>query len=357
LTDPATGADLVVGTVNLEYATALKGQASVRVSVPTASYLQEGFTAVNDLYVSFYLRINTLPTAQEQILQISNSGTNVGNIVLLTNGKLRLRRDTTTVGKDTSPLVVGTIYRVGIRQKRGTGSNAILEGYVAVGDAAFGSAFASTPSGTWNTSANQIQFGALTGTNLSATFDNILLDSAAMPPPSTSSAFASTSSQSGFNASAPNSNTGIAFVAASLDSSFDGTSTSSSSSYLCEVPATQEAENTRIATVENPVSYADEQSQASGVSSIPELALRSKIYSEARFGLLPQLFIRDDHKDRVKPKPNYGRLLEKQATIPSYNTVVYVTRGVGNQDCLLDQVEDKGNRFNAHARAPPAASV
>ena len=44
----------------------------------------------------------------------------------------------------TAALAARTLYRIGIRQKRGTGSNGALEGFVATGDANLGAAFASS---------------------------------------------------------------------------------------------------------------------------------------------------------------------------------------------------------------------
>ncbi len=115
-------------------------------------------------------------------MMFSDQGTTVGSIALRTNGALRLRNGSTTMGADSAALVAGTLYRVGLHQKKGTGSNAVLEAYVATGDAAFGASFASTTTGAWTTQADRLQFGATTSTALNATFDNIRLDSGSMPP-------------------------------------------------------------------------------------------------------------------------------------------------------------------------------
>jgi hypothetical protein len=77
------------------------------------------------------------------VLPGSLGGATVGVIVLRTTGALQLRNNTTPIGSESSALTVGTLYRVGLRQKKGTGSNAILEAYLATGEAAFGAAFAS----------------------------------------------------------------------------------------------------------------------------------------------------------------------------------------------------------------------
>jgi hypothetical protein len=183
LTHPMSGVDSVVGTVVLDSASSMNGIYSADIPSMGSGYLQENFTAVDELYVSFYLRINSLPTADVRIALISNAGTTVGNIVLRTTGTLRLRNGTTAIGADSAPLTAGTLYRVGLRQKRGTGGNAILEGYLAVGGAPFGAPFASTTSGTWTTQADRFRFGATASTVLDAAFDDIRLDAGAMPGP------------------------------------------------------------------------------------------------------------------------------------------------------------------------------
>ncbi len=184
LTHPTSGADSVTGNVALNNASLVKGVYSAVVANTGSSYLQESFTAVDDVYVSWYLKVNALPTSSTRIALISNSGTTVGNIMLLTGGRLRLRNGSTTIGADSAPLTVGSIYRVGIHQKRSTGGGAILEGFLAMGDNPFGSPFASTTSGTWSTQGNRLLLGATTSASVNIVVDDIRLDSGAMPPPS-----------------------------------------------------------------------------------------------------------------------------------------------------------------------------
>ena len=124
----------------------LKGIYSADFPSVSGAYLTENFTGVDDAYVSFYLRVNSLPAGNVRIVYFSNATIAVGNLQLLTSG--RLRNDTTNIGADSAPLAVGTVYRVGLHQRRGTGGNSILEAYVAVGDEPFGLSFASTTTGT-----------------------------------------------------------------------------------------------------------------------------------------------------------------------------------------------------------------
>jgi hypothetical protein len=174
----------VVGTVVLDGNGLLKGVYAADIPSVSSGYLQEAFAAVDEVYVSFYVKVNSLPSADVRIALYSNAGTTVGSLVLRTNGALRLKNGTTTIGADSAPLVVGGVYRVGVHQKRGSGGDAILEAYVAAGEAAFGAPFASTATGTWTSQADRFRLGASTSVVLDVTFDDIRLDAASMPGPS-----------------------------------------------------------------------------------------------------------------------------------------------------------------------------
>ena len=183
LTHPTSGADRVVGTVTLESATPLKGRYAARVPGTGSSYLDESFTAVDDLFVSFYLQLPTALANNVRIVRITNAGTTMGHIKLLQTGKLELRNGSTSIGVSATALSPGTLYRIGLHQKKGSGSNAVLEGFLAVGDEAFGAPFAATTTGTWTTRADRLEVGASSLDVLDAVFDDIKLDSGAMPPP------------------------------------------------------------------------------------------------------------------------------------------------------------------------------
>jgi unsaturated chondroitin disaccharide hydrolase len=183
LTDPTNGVDSVSGTVARETASPLKGAASARVPNNANGYLTESFTGVDDLYVSFYVRLNARPATDARIALISNGGTTIGNLVLRSTGALRLRSGSTTIGADTAPLATGAIYRVGLRQRKGAGGNAVLEAFLAQGDAAFGAPFAALANGSWTSQADRLRFGATNGNVIDVTFDDVKLDAAAMTAP------------------------------------------------------------------------------------------------------------------------------------------------------------------------------
>jgi hypothetical protein len=181
LTDPISGADAVRGTVLLETTVPISGQASARVPAAARSYLEEHFTPEGDLYVSFDLRLETLPSSDVRLALLSSDGTSVGNLLLRSSGRLSLRLASTTVGAESPPLVAGQLYRIGVRQKAGGGS-AVLEGFLAGYDDPFGAPFASTASGTW-TAADRLRLGSTTGA-VDATFDNLTLNTGGLADPS-----------------------------------------------------------------------------------------------------------------------------------------------------------------------------
>ncbi|MFN8567374.1 MAG: hypothetical protein U0Z44_07615, partial [Kouleothrix sp.] len=181
LTDPATGADSVVGTVTLEIGAPIKGSDAATVPNVTSGYLNESFTGVADFYASLYIRPASFP-ASARIVQIRTGTTTVGEIRLTTSGTLELRNAGTTIGTS-SALSANTVYRVGIHQKAGAAGAAVLEAFVVAGDAAFGTAFASS-TGAIAGNASEIRIGATNNAAVNATIDDIMLDSAVMPGPS-----------------------------------------------------------------------------------------------------------------------------------------------------------------------------
>jgi hypothetical protein len=171
LTDPVTGADGISGGLVRETGNPIRGLGSVRVPNLSSAYLNENFTAAPDAYVALEVRLTALPSGTSRVLFFSDQGTTIGNIQLLANGRLRLRN--------------GTIYRVGLHQRGGTGSNALLEAFLAPAGTAFGAPFASLATGTWTTSADRLRFGATSGSAIDVTADTIAIDGGAMPGPAT----------------------------------------------------------------------------------------------------------------------------------------------------------------------------
>jgi len=159
----------------------MKGIYSARIPNAAAAYADQNFTGVDEVFVSFYVKLNALPVSSTRLMLISNAGTTMGNMYLQTNGALRLRNGSTTIGSDSTPLAINTLYRVGIHQKLGSGATAILEANVVEGDLPFGVPFARLTTGTWTTQADRVRIGATTAQALDLLFDDIRLDSMIMP--------------------------------------------------------------------------------------------------------------------------------------------------------------------------------
>jgi hypothetical protein len=183
ITDATTGFDTKTGTVNVTKSSPIKGADSMTITA-ASSYGQEDFTATDELFITLYMKIGAVPAGQVRLVRITDQGTSVGALTLETTGKLTLRSASTNVGATAAALKPGTVYRIGIHQKRGTGSNAVLEGFLATGDAAFTTAFAKSSTQTFKTQADSVQIGASTATGGNLTFDDIRLDTGAMPGPS-----------------------------------------------------------------------------------------------------------------------------------------------------------------------------
>ena len=181
LVDPDTGASAVSGSVTLETSAPLSGIASATVTNATSAYLQKTWTAADDVYATATIKIAAIPASSVRLLMLSNQGTTVGNLLLGTTGGLRLRNASTTIGAESPPLTAGGTYRIAIHQRKGTGGDAILEGYVATVGAAFSSPFAASTNGSWSTAADRLRIGSTSGGALSATFDDILVDSGSLP--------------------------------------------------------------------------------------------------------------------------------------------------------------------------------
>jgi PKD repeat protein len=181
LINAVNGVDSTSGSVSLlSGGQQLKGLYSTRIPAATSSYLQQSFSAADDVYVSFSIRVNSLPSSAVRIALLSNAGTTVGNIQLMADGRLQLRNASTMIGAYSGPVSVNTIYRIGLHQKKGAGGDAVLEAYLTTDGSAFGSPFAATRTGAWTTPADRLRFGSTAGGALDALFDDIKLDKAAL---------------------------------------------------------------------------------------------------------------------------------------------------------------------------------
>jgi len=184
LTHPTSGADGVSGAVTLDSTSAAKGVYSARISNAGSASLKENIPATDDLYLSFYLKVLALRAPEARLAVVNIGSTPLGSIRLTSAGRLRLRNGSLQVGGDSPVLSLNTLYRIGLRQKRGTGANGVLEAYLAVGDAPFGAPFATLTNGAWTGAASQVLLGATGSDPVELLLDDIRLDAAAFAAPS-----------------------------------------------------------------------------------------------------------------------------------------------------------------------------
>jgi hypothetical protein len=179
------GADSAVGTgISATSTSPLKGSWSALVNpVAATGYSQEDFTAVDTVYMSFYLLIGSNPDANFSVAQFRNqaAGTNGASIRIKTNGNLvLLDASNNAVGAD-YVLSASTTYRVGLRYTKGTGANSTIEMFVAVGDAAFGAADRSSTTSGGTIQIDRARVGATSTVTVTLRSDNIRIDDASMP--------------------------------------------------------------------------------------------------------------------------------------------------------------------------------
>jgi PKD repeat protein len=179
LLDPIHGVDRISGTVTRETVSPLAGPGSARIS-NTAAYVEETFSATDDVFVTFQLRMTALPSGSPRLFMLTNAGTTQANLRLTSTGRLQLRVGTAIVGADSIALNTSTTYIVGVHQRRGTGGNAVVEAFVAPAGTPFGAPFAARTNGTWTTAADRVRIGG-TNAKVSVILDNVLIDSSSLP--------------------------------------------------------------------------------------------------------------------------------------------------------------------------------
>lgn len=177
--DNATGGG--VG-INVASSSPIKGTYYAAVATSAAAaYVQEDVTVTDNIYATFIFRFPSNPSAIVTIFELRDGSGALLRIRLNTNGSIRLTDTSGGNVGDSSVLSTNTLYRVGIRYSKGTGSNAILEAYVAADGEAFGSAFASTNTGTSTAQVSRVRCGCPASSTVTLDFDNLRIDDASMP--------------------------------------------------------------------------------------------------------------------------------------------------------------------------------
>jgi hypothetical protein len=196
-TTGANGANRTIGDVAVEAAAPLVGNYSASFPNAAHAYLDEPTTAVDDMTLSFDLRLRERPTVDVRLAVISSLISDVGALVLRANANgtttVQLRHGNARIGSDSAPLAADTTYRVRLRQVRGNGSNAVLEATVSPAAGPTAAPFSQTSAGTWTTRADRVRVGSTTNSattppRLNAVIDNVRIQGAVanistLPPP------------------------------------------------------------------------------------------------------------------------------------------------------------------------------
>jgi hypothetical protein len=165
----------VIGSPTIIKTGTLSGKYSLGFENTGSAYVEEDFAGEDVIFVSFLLKVNSLPSTDARILFYSNQGQVTANLVLANNGSLRLGIGASSIGSASPALAANTVYRVGLYQKRGSGSNAAAAAYLALEGQSFGAPFAEVANGTWTNQANMLTFGATDTRPVNIVFDNLIL--------------------------------------------------------------------------------------------------------------------------------------------------------------------------------------
>jgi hypothetical protein len=199
--DPAaTSPDRALGSLALETANPISGDYSLRVPNAPNSYIDERVVPAGDFSLEFKLRLRGLP-ASDVRLAVTNAviPATLGNIIVRASGLVCLRNGNAWVGGvagtacTSTPLTVGTTYRLKLHQVQGTGGDGILQGFVAPAGDEFGAPFAKTTTTAISQKVDRFQLGSSTNVVLDAVFDDVTVDGKPQTIPEPASGLEATS--------------------------------------------------------------------------------------------------------------------------------------------------------------------
>lgn len=146
----------------------------------TDAYGTTSITASSEVYCYAYIILDAAPGGDATVLQFLNNGTVVGELDINASRELELKNDGTQKGSASSALTVGTLYRIGLRQKAGSGADGELQGYLAEKHKNLAS-FASVSSEAFTTDCDEIRAGAVDGSAFNGRIALIAADTRAFP--------------------------------------------------------------------------------------------------------------------------------------------------------------------------------
>lgn len=178
------GADSQVGAPSLESASPIVGKYSVRVDF--GSSVEIDFGPAPEVYITFLARFERIGGTGPVFVRI---GTDTASVLELSfptihSSGILVQSGAVQLGPGGLITDMGPVYRVGIHLRPGLLAQTFVDVFIAPQGAAFGAA-AVTGSVNGIGKVRSFQLGSLGGGggNLRAVFDDILVDSATMPPP------------------------------------------------------------------------------------------------------------------------------------------------------------------------------
>ncbi len=180
------GADATSGVVNLQTLTPIDGTSSMTCA-PAGGYADVTLPPVDELFATVLVRISNLGSSPTVFSRFQFQGTpSTVDLALTAGATFQLRFGGNVLGGGGNFTEEGAIHRFGIHLKRVVGVDMLIEVYEGARGVAFGAPAASATVSVAVGPAVGIQIGAIAGTSASGvalSFDDLLVDTASMPPP------------------------------------------------------------------------------------------------------------------------------------------------------------------------------
>jgi len=186
-----TSVQTTAGSLSITSVNPLAGQRSYALQGGINTYGRIDLaTSIADAYCSFLLRLSTIPGGDtERIVAFRTSAGTRGGLTINTSGQLRLTNAGSAIGSAYQVTLDGS-YLVQVRQKAGTGTNAILRAVVTEIATGVATEIANLTTGTWTDPLTRIDIGATsnsaaTTTPISMLFDDLVVDDTGFAAPPT----------------------------------------------------------------------------------------------------------------------------------------------------------------------------
>lgn len=174
------GADEAVSAVAIENVTPIKGLYSA-ISGFTRGFVGVTFTVIPTVYISFYIKIISVVTTPITVLRLYKAGEAGVLSLFVETSSIQLNDDLIGTVGDPFTFTVDTIYRIGIRYTIGTGTDAIMQLYIAEGDTSFSNPIVDISNSPAINTVDTLSVGINNLRTGFIVFDNIRIDTESMP--------------------------------------------------------------------------------------------------------------------------------------------------------------------------------